>query len=171
MDQCCSHLQAVLMCELLPVADTCLHAEQVIDPSPIPAAQKAFLRDQLAALQKRVLEGQKKASAANKQRATQAAVADADAAVAAGQKYGVMRVDVGLDPKALLEAWNAIQKQHPHLPVIMFSIDQGKLCSRVLEAADVPMFKIHCDCSKVTGSATLFEVSQNQTSCSRHHTH
>ena len=111
----------------------------MIDPSPIPAAQKASLRDQLAALQKRVLEGQKKASAANKQRATQAAVADADAAVAAGHKYGVMRVDVGLDPKALLEAWNAIQKQHPHLPVIMFSIDQGKLHFRVWEVAIVPI--------------------------------
>lgn len=100
--------------------------KQVIDPSPIPAAQKAALRDQLAALQKRVLEGQKKAASANKQKATQAAVADAAAAVAAGHRYGVMRVDVGLDPKALLEAWNAIQKQHPHLPVIMFSTDQGK---------------------------------------------
>ncbi len=63
--------------------------------------------------------------AANKQRATQAAVADADKAVAAGQSFGVIRVDVGLDPKALLEAWNAIQKQHPQLPVIMFSTDQG----------------------------------------------
>ena len=99
---------------------------QTVDPAPIPAAQKASLRDQLAALQKRVLEGQKKASAANKQRATQAAVADADAAVAAGQKFGVIRVDVGLDPKALLEAWNAIQKQHAKLPVIMFSTDQGE---------------------------------------------
>jgi len=99
---------------------------QTIDPAPIPAAQKAALRDQLASLQKRVLEGQKKAAAANKQRATQAAVADADKAVTAGQKFGIIRVDVGLDPKALLEAWNAIQKQHPKLPVIMFSTDQGK---------------------------------------------
>lgn len=52
---------------------------------------------------------------------------DADAAVAAGQKYAAMQVDVGLDAKALLEAWNAIQKQHPTLPVIMFSLDQGVL--------------------------------------------
>ena len=52
---------------------------------------------------------------------------DADAAVAAGQKYAAMQVDVGLDAKALLEAWNAIQKQHPTLPVIMFSLDQGAL--------------------------------------------
>lgn len=99
---------------------------QTIDPATISAAQKAALRDQLASLQKRVLEGQKKAAAANKQRATQAAVADADKAVTAGQRFGIMRVDVGLDPKALLEAWNAIQKQHPKLPVIMFSTDEGK---------------------------------------------
>lgn len=59
----------------------------------------------------------------------QAAVTDADAAVAAGQTFAIMRVDVGLDPKALLEAWNAIQKQHPTLPVIMFSLDQGMLAS------------------------------------------
>ncbi|KAL3153432.1 hypothetical protein ABBQ38_011767 [Trebouxia sp. C0009 RCD-2024] len=110
--------------------------KQTVDPAPIPAAQKASLRDQLAALQKRVLEGQKKASAANKQRATQAAVADADAAVAAGQKFGVIRVDVGLDPKALLEAWNAIQKQHEKLPVIMFSTDHGK--GKVLAYTGVP---------------------------------
>ena len=108
------------------ISDAVILQLQTVDPAPIPAAQKASLRDQLAALQKRVLEGQKKASAANKQRATQAAVADADAAVAAGQKFGVIRVDVGLDPKALLEAWNAIQKQHAKLPVIMFSSDQGK---------------------------------------------
>ena len=50
----------------------CVHAGmQTLDPAPIPAALKASLRDQLAALQKKVLEGQKKASAANKQRATQ----------------------------------------------------------------------------------------------------
>ena len=45
--------------------------KQIVDPSNIPAALKASLRDQLAGLQKQVLEGQKKASAANKQRATQ----------------------------------------------------------------------------------------------------
>ena len=44
---------------------------QTLDPAPIPAALKTSLRDQLAGLQKKVLEGQKKASAANKQRATQ----------------------------------------------------------------------------------------------------
>lgn len=60
----------------------------------------------------------------------QAAVTDADAAVAAGQNFAAMQVDVGLDPKALSEAWNAIQKQHPSLPVIMFSLDQGVCCCR-----------------------------------------
>ena len=59
----------------------------------------------------------------------QAAVGDADAAVAAGHSFAAIQVDVGLDPKALLEAWNAIQKQHPTLPVIMFSLDQGALPS------------------------------------------
>lgn len=48
--------------------------KQTVDPSNIPAALKASLRDQLAGLQKKVLEGQKKASAANKQRATQVGI-------------------------------------------------------------------------------------------------
>ena len=117
------------------ISQLCCFVLQTVDPAPIPAAQKSSLRDQLAALQKRVLEGQKKASAANKQRATQAAVADADSAVAAGQKFGVISVDVGLDPKALLEAWNAIQKQHANLPVIMFSTDQSESSSCQLDIA------------------------------------
>lgn len=49
----------------------CWSVMQTLDPAPIPAALKASLRDQLAALGKKVLEGQKKASATNKQRATQ----------------------------------------------------------------------------------------------------
>lgn len=124
-----------------------------MDPAPIPAAQKAALRDQMAALQKRVLEGQKKASAANKQRATQAAVADADAAVAAGQKFGVIRVDVGLDPKALLEAWNAIQKQHAKLPVIMFSTDQGKSVSQHVGHNDCTCYQ---GCAPAERARTLY---------------
>ncbi len=127
---------------------------QTIDPAPIPAAQKASLRDQLASLQKRVLEGQKKAAAANKQHATQTAVADADAAVAAGQKFGVMRVDVGLDPKALLEAWNAIQKQHPRLPVIMFSSDQGMPCM----ASSVLYTTIRQSCTAVANAGSAVRL-------------
>ena len=71
--------------------------------------------------------------------AVQAAVADADAAVAAGQSFAAMQVDVGLDPKALLEAWNAIQKQHPSLPVIMFSLDQGALPVPHLPSSPLPV--------------------------------
>ena len=65
-------------------------------------------------------------------------MADADAAVAAGQTFGVIRVDVGLDPKALLEAWNAIQKQHAKLPVIMFSTDQGGSHRQQCDMKSVP---------------------------------
>lgn len=48
------------------------------------------------------------------------------AAVAAGQRYLVARMEVGLDAKALQEAWNAIQKKHPALPVLFVSVGDDK---------------------------------------------
>lgn len=65
----------------------------------------------------------------------------------------MIRVDVGLDPKALLEAWNAIQKQHPKLPVIMFSTDQGVDTSRSQLCTDVR----HWTLLDVKASATSLE--------------
>ena len=34
-------------------------------------------------------------------------------------------VQVGLDTKAILEAWTAIQKKHPELPVFIVTSDTG----------------------------------------------
>lgn len=65
----------------------------------------------------------------------------------------MIRVDVGLDPKALLEAWNAIQKQHPKLPVIMFSTDQGVDTSQSQLCTDVR----HWTLMDVKASATCLE--------------
>jgi alanyl-tRNA synthetase len=98
-----------------------------VDEGVIPAARKAALRGEVQALVKAVVEEQKKAAAANKERAVAAAVAAADAAAAAGAPYLVTRVPgVGLDAKALQQAWNAIQKRHPALAVMFFAEGEGK---------------------------------------------
>ena len=47
-------------------------------------------------------------------------------------------VQVGLDTKALLEAWTAIQKKHPELPVFIVTSDTGTLVS-----------VCHVDCSHI----------------------
>ena len=72
----------------------CAMLAQSIDKAALPAAAKAALRNRLARLQKRVLEEQKAAAAANKAQATSAAVEVADSAAAAGQKFVVLQLQV-----------------------------------------------------------------------------
>lgn len=67
---------------------------QNIDKTALPAAAKSALRNRLAALQKRVLDEQKAAAAANKAQATSAAVEAADGAAAAGHKHVVLQLEV-----------------------------------------------------------------------------
>ncbi|KAK9823998.1 hypothetical protein WJX72_006880 [[Myrmecia] bisecta] len=110
--------------------------KQVLEEAVIPAAAKASLRQQVGVLQKALLESAKKAGAANRETAIATALETADKAAAEGAKFAVMAVNVGLDPKALLEAWNAIQKKHPALPAIMFSKDAAK--GKALAYAGVP---------------------------------
>ena len=38
-------------------------------------------------------------------------------------------MQVGLDTKAILEAWTAIQRKHPELPVFIVTSDTGALSS------------------------------------------
>lgn len=63
--------------------------------------RKAALTEALQGLTRKILEEQKKAAAANKEKAVAAAVAAADAAAEAGAKFLVSRLDVGLDAKAI----------------------------------------------------------------------
>lgn len=67
----------------------------------IPTVRKAALTEALQALTRKILEEQKKAAAANKEKAVAAAVAAADAAAEAGAKFLVSKLDVGLDAKAI----------------------------------------------------------------------
>lgn len=124
----------------LPDADldkALVHLKASVDAAVIPAATKAAIRDQLAILGKRVADAAKAAAAANKQRAVAEAVAAADAAVAAGRSHVVTRVDVGIDAKALTEAWNAITGKHgDNLCALLVSVDDEK--QKVLAYAGVP---------------------------------
>jgi len=98
-----------------------------VDQAAIPAARKALLRDEVQVLLKGVMEEQKKVAAANKAKAVEAAVSAADKAAEAGQSFLITKVpDVGLDVKALQEAWNAIQKRHPGIAVMFFAEGDGK---------------------------------------------
>ena len=38
----------------------------------------------------------------------------------------VLALQVGLDTKAVLEAWNAIQKKHSELPVFILTADESE---------------------------------------------
>lgn len=40
---------------------------------------------------------------------------------------------MGLDNKAVLEAWNAIQKKHAELPVFIVTADAGMLLLHLLQ--------------------------------------
>jgi len=110
--------------------------KQAVDAAVISAALKHQLREQLTALTRRVLDAQKAAAAANKAAATSAAVAAADAAAAAGQSYVVAQMAVGLDAKAVTEAWNAITAKHPAMAAALLSTDAEK--DKVLVYAGVP---------------------------------
>ena len=61
--------------------------------------------------------------------AAEAAVHEANAAAASGAKAAAFRLDVGLDAKALAEAWAACQKAHPELPVMFLSADTSECCT------------------------------------------
>ncbi|KAL4446750.1 hypothetical protein ABPG77_007994 [Micractinium sp. CCAP 211/92] len=99
---------------------------QTVSGAVIPTVRKAALTEALQALTRKILDEQKKAAAANKEKAVAAAVAAADAAAEAGAKFLVSKLDVGLDAKAIQEAWNAIQKKHATLPVLFVSAGEDK---------------------------------------------
>lgn len=98
-----------------------------VDQASIPAVRKAALRDAVQSVIKGVMEEQKKAAAANKAKAVAAAIEAANAAAKSGKSFLVANVpDVGLDTKALQEAFNAIQKEHPGMAVMFFAQGDGK---------------------------------------------
>lgn len=96
---------------------------QEVDAAVVSAAAKVALREGVAKLQKRVLESAKAAGAENKRRAVESAVAAAKEAAAAGRGFLVTQLDVGLDSKAVQEAFKAVQDAQPSLPTLFVSAD------------------------------------------------
>lgn len=120
-------IQAALAKPPAEVAAEATELKIAVDQAAIPAVRKASLRDQVQTLIKSVLDEQKKLAAANSAKAVEAAIAAADKAAEAGDKFFITRVDgIGLDTKALNQAWNAIQKHHPNLAVMFFAQGDGK---------------------------------------------
>lgn len=97
---CCPLVSIVLASDTITTAESKSWQEagallvQSIDKAALPAAAKAALRNRLGALQRRVLDDQKAAAAANKVQATAAAVEAADSSAAAGQKHVALRLEV-----------------------------------------------------------------------------
>ncbi len=94
-----------------------------MDAAVISASEKAMLRDGITKLQKKILESNKKAGSENKRKAIEAALEAAKAAASAGTGYLVTQLDVGLDTKAVQEAYKAVQEAHPTLPSLFVSAD------------------------------------------------
>ncbi|KAG1655811.1 hypothetical protein FOA52_015847, partial [Chlamydomonas sp. UWO 241] len=121
-----AEVQALFAMEGAALATGLKGVAQAIDTAVIPAPRKAQLRDECAVLSKRVTEANKANAAANKAAAVSAAVAAADAAVATGRAFVVLKLDVGSDAKALLEAWIALSAKHTSIAAMFVSADDEK---------------------------------------------
>jgi alanyl-tRNA synthetase len=102
---------------------------QVVDGAVISAPQKSLLRDGIAKIQKRVVDANKAAGAENKRKAVETALEAADAAVSAKRGFLVAKLDVGLDTKAVQEAYKAVQDAHPTLPSLYITADISGDCA------------------------------------------
>lgn len=97
--------------------------EQAVDAAVISATEKAVLRDGITKLQKKILGSNKAAEAENKRKAVEAALEAAKAVEALGEAFLVTTLDVGLDTKAVQEAYKAVQDAHPSLPSLFVTAD------------------------------------------------
>lgn len=94
-----------------------------MDAAVISAADKAVLRDGITKLQKKIQGSNKAAGAENKKKAVEAALEAAKAVEDLGQAFLVTTLDVGLDTKAVQEAYKAVQDAHPTLPSLFVTAD------------------------------------------------
>uniref|UniRef100_A0A061SAZ8 Alanine--tRNA ligase n=1 Tax=Tetraselmis sp. GSL018 TaxID=582737 RepID=A0A061SAZ8_9CHLO len=113
-----------------------VNLKAALDTAVIPAFKKSELRKRVAKLVSKLTEMKKVLAAENIKKATGAAVAVADEAASQGEAYVVAKVDVGLDPKAVMEACNAVQKKHGDMAVMLLSSDPNK--EKALAYAGVP---------------------------------
>lgn len=113
----------------------------------ISTCLKTELKTRIGTLTKKLFERQKLRAGEDKRRAIDSVTIAADEvrislikyltvnaapndvcsqAARTGQGYLVLRLDVGLEPKALLEAITAVRKHHTELCILLLSPDQAK---------------------------------------------
>ena len=92
----------------------------------IPAVIKAEVRDMMDKNVKKVTNLMKKAATANKKKAVDAAVQTVKEKAAEGKNSCVLKVDVGADNKALIQAVNASLKAVPTFALMVFTSDTKK---------------------------------------------
>jgi alanyl-tRNA synthetase len=122
-------LERVTQAGSLPDAELqaeCAKLKREAAEASIPVSLKAEVNDLLAAYTKKLLEAAKKMGAENKKKAVEEAVAAVNEAAENGGKYCVLRVNVGLDAKALGEAVTQAQKAHAGVPLMLLSTDEAK---------------------------------------------
>ena len=96
---------------------------QAVDTATISAADKAMLREGIGKLQKKIQETSKMAGQENKRKAVEAALEAAKACESSRAGFLVAQLDVGLDTKAVQEAYKAVQQEHSNLPSLFLSAD------------------------------------------------
>ena len=104
----------------------CAKLKREAAEASIPVSLKSEVNDTLAAYTKKLLEAGKKMAAENKKKAVEEAVAAVNLAAENGGKFCVLRVNVGLDAKALGEAVTQAQKAHADVPLMLLSTDEAK---------------------------------------------
>ena len=77
-------------------------------------------------------------------------------AAAAGKKFAVVQIDVGLAPKACQDAWAEVQKQHTDVAVLFISPDAAK--RKALVWAAVPETLVKSFPSQEWAKAALTEL-------------
>ena len=108
-----------------------------VDRATIPIVTKQAIRTKLAAESKKLVELAKKAAGENKKRAVASAVDFVRKAAGEGMRACVLKIDVGLDSKALLEAVETALKEEPSMSLILFSAGVEKKKSKVMAYAGV----------------------------------
>lgn len=98
---------------------------QAVDTAIISAPDKAMLREGITRLQKKIQESNKMAGAENKRKAVEAALEAAKAAASGERGFLITQLDVGLDTKAVQEAYKAVQEAHPTMPCLFVTADSA----------------------------------------------
>lgn len=89
----------------------------------ISSPDKAMLREGISKLQKKILETSKMTGQENKRKAIEAALEAARACESSRAGFLVTQLDVGLDTKAVQEAYKAVQDTFSNLPSLFISAD------------------------------------------------